>query len=417
MRYSSLFSKTSKTIPHDADSANARFLVQGGFVHQEIAGVYTFLTLGLRVLRKIENIIRQEMEAIGGQEILMPAMTPKKVWQTTDRWDTFDALFRFEGMGNKEYALGATHEEIVTPLAQDYTFSYKDLPFSVFQIQNKFRNEPRAKSGLLRGREFSMKDLYSFHATQEDLDEFYEMAKKAYLKIFERLGFDPEITYTTYASGGAFSKFSHEYQVLSPVGEDTIFACDKCKLAVNKEIIDDQSTCPGCDRKDLVEMKGIEVGNIFRLGTRFSEAFGFKVNDESGNTNAVLMGCYGIGPSRIMGSLVEIYNDEKGIIWPKTVSPYQVHLVSLGKEEKVVEAADKLYENLEQAGIEVLYDDRDKQAGVKLADADLIGITVRLVVSNRTLEAGSTEWKERDQKETENVKLTEIEKKIKVYYS
>jgi prolyl-tRNA synthetase len=416
MRYSQLFSKTSKSVSHDADSANARLLTQAGFIHQEIAGVYTYLPLGLRVLRKIEAIVREEMEAVG-QEILMPALTPKAVWEATDRWAHFDALFRLEGVGGKEYALGATHEEIVTPLGKDYTFSYKDLPFAVFQIQNKFRNEPRAKSGLLRGREFSMKDLYSFHVTQESLDEYYDKVKDLYLKIYERIGFDPEITYITYASGGAFSKFSHEYQVLHEVGEDTIYACSKCRLAVNKEIIEEQNTCPGCGSSDLTEKRGIEVGNIFKLGTKFSDAFKFKVTDENGAMNPVVMGCYGIGPSRVMGTLVEICNDEKGIVWPKQVAPYQVHIVSLGKDEPVKQEADKLYEELKQAGLEVFYDDRDTGAGAKLADADLIGIPVRLVISNRTLELSACEWKERNKEEAESVKLTEIKEKVKVYYS
>ena len=417
MRYSNYFSKTSKTVSHDADSANARLLTQGGFIHQEIAGVYTYLPMGLRVLRKIEAVVREEMEAVGGQEILMPALTPKQAWEKTDRWDSLDILFRLEGAGNKEYALGATHEELVKPLARDYTFSYKDLPFAVFQIQNKFRNEPRAKSGLLRGREFSMKDLYSFHTSQEDLDAYYETIKIAYLRIYERLGFDPAVTYTTFASGGAFSRFSHEYQVLHSVGEDTIYTCEKCRLAVNKEIIDEQNSCPGCGNKDLQEKKGIEVGNIFKLGTRFSEAFNFKYTDEKGRQNPVIMGCYGIGPSRVMGALVEINHDEKGIIWPKQVTPFHIHLINLGTDEAIAKTCDILYKDLTGAGVEVLYDDRDKQTGVKLADADLIGIPVRLVVSKRTLEADSVEWKERNKKEAENVKLTEIEKKIKVYYS
>jgi len=416
MKYSKLFSKTSKSVSYDSDSANASLLTKGGFIHQEVAGVYTYLPLGLRVLRKIEAIIRDEMEAVG-QEILMPALTPKAVWQLTDRWDNFDALFRLEGVGGKEYALGATHEEIVTPLGRDYTFSYKDLPYAVFQIQNKFRNEPRAKSGLLRGREFSMKDLYSFHATQEDLDKYYDDIKVLYLTIFERLGFASEMTYITYASGGAFSKFSHEYQVIHKVGEDTVYTCEKCKLAVNKEIIEEQNTCPGCDNKDLVEQKGIEIGNIFKLGTKFSDAFKFKYTNEEGKQYPVLMGCYGIGPSRIMGSLVEVYNDEKGIIWPKQIAPYQVHIVSIGKDDEIKNSADKLYEDLKKVGVDVLYDDRQIGPGAKLGDADLIGIPVRLVLSNRTLESDSVEWKERGKVEAENVKLTEIEKKVKVYYS
>lgn len=417
MRYSHVFSKSSKSVSHDGDSANAKFLTQGGFVHQEVAGIYTYLPLGLRVLRKIEGIVREEMVKLHGQEILMPALTPKMIWETTGRWDNFDALFRLEGAGGKEYALGATHEEVVTPLCQDYTFSYKDLPYAVFQIQNKFRNEPRAKSGLLRGREFSMKDLYSFHVSQEDLDHYYDYVKAAYLKIFERLGFDPAVTYTTYASGGAFSKFSHEFQLAHEVGEDHIYCCDKCQLAVNREIIEEQKNCPECGNSKLVEKRGIEIGNIFKLGTRFSEAFSFKFADETGKQQPVVMGCYGIGPSRIMGSLVEVYNDEKGIIWPKNVAPYLVHLLSLGKDEAVMKASDKLYEDLVKAGFEVLYDDRDAGAGAKLADADLIGIPVRLVLSSRTLENMSVEWKERKQAETEAVKLTEIEKRIKVYYS
>lgn len=416
MRYSKLFSKTSKTVSHDADSANAKFLVQGGFIHRETAGVYSYLPLGLKVLRKIEQIIREEMEAIGGQEILMPVLTPKENWMTTDRWGTFDVLFRLKGAGDKEYALGATHEEIVTPLVQHYTFSYKDLPVMVFQIQNKFRNEVRAKSGVLRGREFGMKDLYSFHTDQKDLDAYYKISKQAYLKIFERLGFDPEITYITYASGGAFSKYSHEFQVISEVGEDSIFACEKCRVAVNREILDDQNTCPECKNKDLAEKKGIEVGNIFKLGTKFSDAFKFQYADEDGKVHPVVMGCYGIGPTRIMGALVEIFNDEKGIIWPKPVTPYQVHLLSLGNDEDIIKESEKLYESLIKAGISVLYDDRDEHAGVKLNDADLIGIPLRLVLSSRTLENKNIEWKERDQAQSKGVALDALIKEIERYY-
>ena len=416
MKYSKLFSKTSKTIPHDADSANAKFLVQGGFIHRETAGVYSYLPMGLKVLRKIEQIIREEIEAIGGQEILMPVLTPKENWVTTDRWDGFDVLFRLKGAGDKEYALGATHEEIVTPLVQHYVFSYKDLPTAVFQIQNKFRNEARAKSGILRGREFGMKDLYSFHATQKDLDQYYEESKKAYSKIFERLGFDPEITYITYASGGAFSKYSHEYQVLSEVGEDHIYTCEKCRVAVNREILDEQNTCPECDNKKLTEKKGIEVGNIFKLGTKFSDSFKFQYADENGKKHPVIMGCYGIGPTRIMGSLVEIFNDEKGILWPKSVTPYQVHMLSLGTDEKVLQDADKLYNALTDNGITVLYDDRDERAGEKFNDADLIGIPLRIVVSSRTLEKGGVEWKERNQSDAKEVKLGDVVKSIKEFY-
>ncbi|MBN1258752.1 hypothetical protein JXA05_03270 [Candidatus Peregrinibacteria bacterium] len=416
MKYSQLFTRTSKTVPADADSVNAQLLTRGGFIHQEIAGVYTYLPLGLKVLRKIEQIIREEMEAVGGQEILMPAMTPKEVWQQTKRWDNFDALFRFKGMGEKEYALGATHEEIVTPLCRDYTFSYKDLPFAVFQIQNKFRNEPRAKSGLLRGREFGMKDLYSFHADEKGLDRYYEKVKKAYHRVFERVGFNPDLTYLTYASGGVFSPFSHEYQVVSEVGEDHIFTCEKCRVAVNREILKGNEKCPECGNKNLIEKRGIEIGNIFKLGTRFTDAFDFKYADEKGEKKPVIMGCYGIGPSRIMGTLVEVSHDEDGMIWPKSVTPFHVHLISLGTDKAVLDQTEKVYEELNKAGITVLFDDRDERAGVKFKDADLIGIPLRLVISGRTLEKKSAEWKERAEKKAKETPLKGLAEAAKAFY-
>lgn len=417
MRYSKLFSKTTKSVPHDADSANAKFLAQGGFIHQEAAGVYSYLPMGLKVLRNIEQIIREEMEAVDGQEISMSVLHPKENWVKTDRWDNMDILFRLKGAGDKEYALGPTHEEIVTPLAQDFTFSYKDLPFSVFQIQTKFRNEVRAKSGVLRGREFAMKDLYSFHADQEDLDKYYDEVQDSYFKIFKRLGFDPKTTVLTYASGGAFSKYSHEFQILSEVGEDTVYVCEKCMVAVNKEILDDQNTCPECDNKDLKEMKGIEVGNIFKLGTKFSDSFKFKFTNQKGEMNPVIMGCYGIGPSRIMGSLVELFHDDNGIMWPKSVTPYQVHLLVLGDDEKARKEADNLYDVFQKEGISVLYDDRDERAGAKFADSDLLGLPLRLVLSSRTMETRTAEWKERNKGEAENVDLNNVLKKVKEFYS
>ncbi len=417
MRFSSLPFKTSKQAPHDADSVNAQLLSRAGFVHQEMAGVYSYLPLGLRTLRRIEQIVREEMQAAGGQEILMPAMTPKENWVKTGRWGHFDALFRFEGMGDKEYALGATHEEIVTPLVQEYAFSYKDLPAAVFQIQTKFRNEPRAKSGLLRGREFSMKDLYSFHTTQEDLDRYYEEMKAVYFRVFERLGFAREATYLTYASGGAFCKYSHEFQVLSDAGEDTLFACTKCRVAVNREIVTEQNTCPECGNKKLEEKRGIEVGNIFKLGTRFSDAFGFKVALQGGGRAPVAMGCYGIGPSRIMGTLVEVSHDEKGMVWPKAVAPFAVHLASLGKDAAVTEAAEKLYKELKADGVEVLFDDRDEGAGVKLNDADLMGMPLRLVISARTLQNQSAEWKARAEKEAQTVPLKDLLPALERFFS
>ncbi|MDD2225287.1 MAG: hypothetical protein PHP97_03960, partial [Candidatus Shapirobacteria bacterium] len=280
MRYSQLFGKTSKTVASDADSINAKLLTQGGFIQKEISGVYNYLPLGLRVLTKIQNIVREEMDKIGGQEILMPAMTQNESWITTGR-NNMDVLFHFKGQGDTDLVLNPTHEEVVTPLAQKYLFSYRDLPVAVYQIQNKFRNEARAKSGLLRGREFNMKDLYSFHVDEEDLNRYYEIVKKAYFEIYKRLELD-DITVLTFASGGAFSQFSHEFQTINENGEDTIYLCEKCKIAINKEIIDTQKTCPECGGDKLKTVKATEVGNIFKLRTKFSKACNFYYSDSKG---------------------------------------------------------------------------------------------------------------------------------------
>ncbi len=408
MRQSKLFTKTIKQAPKDETSFNAQTLIKAGFIDKSSAGIYSFLPLGLRVHNKICDIVREEMNAIHGQEILMPALTPKKVWQKTGRWDNFDVLFKVVGNNKREYALGATHEEVVTPLVQKHTFSYKELPISIYQIQSKFRDELRAKAGLIRGREFSMKDLYSFHADKKDLDEFYEITKDAYFKVFNRCGLS-EITYLTYSSGGDFSKYSHEFQTLADNGEDTIYICDNCKIAVNQEIIDEQKVCPDCKNKDLRKEKAIEVGNIFKLGTRFSKAFDFSYTDKKGQKHGIEMGCYGMGPSRIFGTIVEIYHDDKGIIWPKSMAPYQVHLLDLEAKKTAEDIYNKLLENK----IEVFYDDRDdKSAGEKFADADLIGIPYRLVVSKKTIKQDSIEFKKRDSKETKLVKIEKIAEEL-----
>ena len=411
MKYSNLFGKTSKSVQADADSANAKLLTQGGFVAKQMAGVYNYLPLGLRVLTKIQNIIREEMNAVGGNEILMPAMTQKSSYTQTGR-DKMEILFHLQGRDESELVLNPTHEEVVTPLAQKYTFSYRDLPVAVYQIQNKFRNEPRAKSGLLRGREFNMKDMYSFHVSKESVDEYYEKVKEAYFKVYERLGIG-DITVLTYASGGVFSKYSHEFQTFAEVGEDTIYFCEKCCVAVNKEIIGEQKdACPQCGSKKLAERQAIEVGNIFKLGDKFSKAFEFVFKDSDGKDKPVEMGCYGMGPSRLMGALVEVFHDDKGIIWPKSVAPFAVHLVSLGDDEAVKKEADKIYDKMINDKIEVLWDDRDASAGAKLADADLIGIPTRLIVSKKTLEKDSVEVKERNETDAEMVKLSDVLDKL-----
>lgn len=403
MRQSKLFTKTVKELPKDEASYNAQALIRAGFIDKVGAGIYSYLPLGKRVLDKISQIIREEMNAIDGQEILMTALVPKENLESSGRWAAFDVLFRLSGSDKREYALGATHEEIVSPLAKKFILSYKDLPFGAYQIQTKFRNEKRAKAGLLRGREFLMKDLYSFHADQADLDSYYETVTAAYHKIYARLGLG-EMTYLTYASGGSFSKYSHEFQTVSTAGEDLIYICEKCRVAVNREIIDEQKACPACGSRELAEKKAIEVGNIFKLGTKFSEPFGVRYKDRTGEERPTVMGCYGIGPSRIMGTLVEIYHDEKGIIWPANVAPYRVHLLSLGENG----AADKIYADLINQGIDVLYDDRDLSAGEKFADFDLIGCPYRVVVSKKTLASESVELKGRAETASSLIKISEL---------
>lgn len=396
MKQSFLFTKTSKDIPRDETSFNAQTLIRAGFISKLGAGIYTFLPLGLRVINKISNIIREEINAVGGQEILMPALTPRDIWQKTDRWDDFDALFKLSASDSKEYALGATHEEVVTPLAQEFCPSYKNLPVFIYQIQTKFRNEKRAKAGLIRGREFLMKDLYSFHADQDDLDNYYEKVKKAYFNIYKRLGLG-DITYLTYASGGAFSKYSHEFQTLTSAGEDVIYVCPKCKIAINKEIILEQKTCPNCSGTDLEERKAVEVGNIFQLGSKFSKAFGFNFNEKKGVAQDVVMGCYGIGISRVMATIVEVYNDSGGIVWPFSVAPFDIHLMSFKQNKE----AEIIYQKLISAGFEVLYDDRDDLSpGQKLKDSDLIGCPYRVIVSQKNIDLGQIEVKKRSEKES-----------------
>lgn len=403
MKQSLLFTKAIKQIPKDETSFNAQALIRAGFIDKVCAGVYTYLPLGLRVINKIVAIVKEEINNIGGQEILMPALTPKDVWQKTGRWEKFDALFKLSGNDKKNYALGATHEEIVTPLAKKFALSYKDLPFYVYQVQTKFRNEKRAKAGLIRGREFLMKDLYSFHDSQENLDKYYEIVKEAYYRIYQRLGLK-DLTYLTYASGGAFSKYSHEFQTVTSVGEDDIYICQKCKIAINREIIDTQDICPICGNKDLQKERAVEVGNIFKLGSKFSQAFDFSYADRDGKMQNVIMGCYGFGPSRVMGTIVEIFHDNRGIIWPESIAPFKVHLLSLEKNEE----AEKIYNALKEKDIEVLYDDRDISSGQKFIEADLIGCPYRLVVGKKFIAGGNLEFQKRESQETEFLPLIKV---------
>jgi prolyl-tRNA synthetase len=425
MRQSQLFSKTLKKIAKEKEAISNQLLLRAGFIDQTTAGVFTFLPLGFKVLKKIENLIRRKMEEspINGQEILMPVLHPKENWQKTGRWESLDILFKMKGREGKEYALGPTHEEIISPLAKKFVFSYKDLPLYLFQIQTKFRDELRVKSGLMRTREFLMKDLYSFHVNQEDLDDYYDKVYHKYLDIFTECGIrknklGDKITFPTLASGGTFSKYSHEFQTVTESGEDTIYICKKCYVAINKDIKNEIKICPNktCDSNEFEEKKAIEVANIFKLGNKYSLPFDLKFRDKDGKEKPVLMGCYGIGLGRLMAAIVEINHDQKGIIWPEEAAPFQVHLIGIfgknGKDaEKVKKTAERIFQNLQKEKIEVLYDDREnKSAGEKLVEADLIGIPLRVVVSERTLLKDSVELKKRNEK---SVKMTKIEKLVK----
>src|SRR3989338_2263240 len=394
MRQSQLFTKTRKSAPRDEVAKNAQLLIRGGYIHKEMAGVYSYLPLGLRVLNNIMRVIREEMNAIGGQEVLLSALQSPAAWKKTDRWrdDAIDVWFKTELKGGGKLGLATTHEEPLTALMTEYIHSYKDLPRYVYQFQTKFRNELRAKSGIMRSREFIMKDLYSFSRNEKEFREFYEKCAGAYKKIFDRLGIG-EKTFRTFSSGGTFSRFSDEFQTICDAGEDIIYVNYEKGIAVNKEVYSDEVLSElGLRKEDLKEARAIEVGNIFPLGTRFSDALGLNFKNDKGESAPVVMGSYGIGPGRVMGAIVEVLSDEKGIVWPKEAAPFQAHLVLIsGGNKDVVAEADRLYELLAEHGIETLYDDRDLRAGEKFADSDLLGIPTRLVVSERTLAEGGVE--------------------------
>ncbi len=416
MRQSKAFFKTQKDFPKDEVAINAQYLIRANYVQKLMAGVYSFMPLGLRTLDKIMAIIREEMNALGANEILMPALHPRSVWDATGRWETMKKImYQFKDEGGHEFGLGTTHEEVIAPLAKSIINSYADLPLSAYQIQMKFRNEPRAKSGLIRGREFIMKDLYSFHADEQSLEDLYERSKRAYLNVFERCGLK---AYVTEASGGDFTKnFSHEFQVETPAGEDETLLCRLCGFAQNAEIAEVKKggRCPKCESGVLEKVKSVEVGNIFKLGTKFSEAAGLYFKDKTGAQKPVIMASYGIGVDRLMGTIVEVHHDEKGIIWPEAVAPYQAHLLRLGDEAEVQKFADGVYNELSAAGVEVLYDDRpDMSAGEKFFDADLIGIPYRVIASSKTMVQEKVELKKRNEKESKLMKVEELAKHLKI---
>lgn len=388
MRQSTLFTKTRREAPADEVAKNAQLLVRAGYVHKEMAGVYSYLPLGLRTLNNIVQIIREEMNAVGGQELIMTALQDKDLWSRTDRWDDekVDNWFKTTFKSGGETGLAITHEEPLTRIMTEHISSYRDLPVLAYQFQNKFRNEMRAKSGIMRGKEFLMKDLYSFAKDEAEHKVLYGKVRAAYVRVFDRMGIGAE-TYVTFASGGIFSEFSEEFQTVSDAGEDIIYIDEASRVSVNKEVYNDETLAKLELHKDkLVEKKAIEAGNIFNLGTRFSEQLGLTFTDESGERKPVVMGSYGIGPTRLMGILVEVLADEKGLVWPEAVAPFKYHLVSLGKgDDDISLAANELYDDMLRHGIEVLFDDREMSAGQKFAESDLLGIPKRIVVGREAV--------------------------------
>ncbi len=412
MKVSQLLTKTRKDAPADETAKNAQLLIKAGFIHKDAAGVYIWLPLGKRVLDKIIQIIREEMDGIGGQEVLMSSLQRKELWETTNRWDDeiVDVWFKSQYKNGTEVGLGWSHEEQMVDTFRQFISSYRDLPKAAYQFQNKMRNETRAKSGIMRTREFIMKDMYSFSRTDAEHQAFYDACIQAYKNVFERVGIGSQ-TYFTFASGGAFAEFSHEFQTICDAGEDIVYISDKKNLAINEEVMrDDVLEMLGVKRDELRQAKTAEVGNIFSFGTSKSEPFDFAFMDENGVKQYVVLGSYGIGPGRVMGVITELMSDERGLVWPENIAPYRVYIASVGVDEAVTTAATKLHENLIKSGVEVLYDDRDTSAGVKFADADLMGIPHRVVISKKTLEAGKIEYKSRSKTEVEMISEAELKK-------
>lgn len=390
MRLSKNFTRTIKQAPADEVARNAQLLIRAGYVHKTMAGVYSYLPLGLKVVENIKQIVREEMNKIDSQELVMSTLQRKETWQETGRWsdELVDVWFKSHLQDGTEVGFGWTHEEPIVDLLRNYLKSYKDLPISVYQFQNKLRNELRAKSGIMRGREFVMKDMYSVHASKEDLDNYYNAAIEAYKRCYDRFGIGDE-TYVTFASGGAFTKFSHEFQTICDAGEDYIYLHRGKNIAVNEEVLDEAVKELDIDRSELERVKTAEVGNIFNFGTQKSEEMRLVFTDAEGVEQYAYMGSYGIGITRVMGVIVEKFADDKGLVWPENIAPAKVYLVQIGSQSRAT--ADELYQKLQSAGIETIYDDRDERPGVKFADAELLGIPYRVTVSDRLLDRGKWE--------------------------
>lgn len=406
MRLSKNFTKTLKEAPADEVSKNAQLLIRAGYVYKEMAGAYAYLPLGLRVVENIKQIVREEMNAIDSQELIMTSLQRKDIWEQTGRWseDVVDIWFKSSLQDGTPVGFGWSHEEPIVEMQKQYIHSYKDLPISLYQFQTKMRNELRAKSGIMRGREFIMKDMYSFHATAEDLDAYYSKVIDAYKRTYDRLGIGDE-TYMTFASGGAFTKFSHEFQTICGAGEDVIYLHREKNIAVNEEVLDAAIQELGITKEELEPVKTAEVGNIFNFGTQKGEEMGLFFTDADGEQRPVYLGSYGIGVTRVMGVLVEKLADDKGLVWPEAIAPARVYLVQIGDVEQ---EAGALYEQLQAAGIETIWDDRDERPGAKFADADLLGIPHRVVISTKTVEQKKVEYKARTSDETHLLTADEL---------
>ncbi len=407
MRRTKLFTNTQKQTPTDEVARNAQLLIRAGYIHKEMAGIYDLLPLGLRVVEKIKEVVRIEMNAIGGNEILMASLQRKDLWEKTDRWNdkNVDIWFKTHLQNGRELGLGWSHEEPITDMMRNHISSYKDLPAYCYQFQNKMRNELRSKSGIMRGREFMMKDLYSYSSNDEEHQIFYDSCIKAYHRIFKQLGIGDQ-TYFTVASGGAFTKFSHEFQTICDAGEDIVYLDKKKRIAINQEVLNDEVLKDhNLKREDLEKAKTAEVGNIFSFGGTKSEQLGLFFTDKNGKKQPVILGSYGIGITRIMGVIAEKLSDKKGLVWPESIAPYDIYLIAIGDVDK---EANELYEKFQKAGRSVLFDDREARPGDKFADADLIGVPLRVIISSKTLQKGSVEIKKRTEDKSELIKISEV---------
>ena len=415
MRLSKTFSKTTKNIPSDEKAKNAQLLIRAGYIHKEMAGVYSFLPLGLKVLENIKKLIRDEMTDLGFEEILMTSLQPKDIWEKTDRWDDqkVDIWFKSSLKNGTEVGFGWSHEEQINSMLKDYVSSYRDLPFGVYQFQTKLRNEIRSKSGILRCREFLMKDLYSYALSEKQHDQIYRNVTQAYQSIFKKLELD-EVTYFTFASGGSFTQFSHEFQTISDAGEDVIYVDHRKKIAINQEVFNDGIVQQlGLKKTDLKKYKSAEIANIFSFGTTKTDSFDLKYTDANGVQASIYMGSYGIGVTRLMGVMVELFADDKGLVWPKLIAPARVIIIRIGNKSDVIKTSDKLYEKIVALGIEVIYDDRDLRPGEKFSDADLLGIPSRVIVSDKTIESKLLEFKDRTSDEVHYISESDLLAKLR----